>query len=772
MTTYDGSARWPWPIWVLCLGYSLLGLALAANTQWHFVPLPEFAAIWAGSALCLACALSCLLWAYLAVIRPLKKFQQRCYQGDALEGIFPARASGISGALNNCGSALVDRLIEVSDADLSDGVQAVKLRFSGDAAARLEALASSVEASEHWLRQRQGTLTELFTQVAAQAASAAQDVQGLAQAQRMQQGDVSRCIDETSLAVKGLKTLVHQWRDVDFKAAADAQKRLEINADALTDATAMLLSHADNARGATEILNQAARHVDHARGEFSGIMQSGTQSFEEAVQQLRAASGDVTEAAGQVSTFVTGGRQAIVRSLKTLLQSKAALEKAGGDFAAETQLLSAQVDALSRAGGDVESFMGTLRREVQQVAAQLGDEARNAIEGQMQALSQASTDHAAILAQESQSLTDFSDTIAMARSALEAMARALPALEGEAAKTIQDFADQLSPMQARLAPLEATLQSIAALEFDDAADALSALKEFTNALPDIQKELLSPQSSAILPRLETMQAALLAQLEETRTQTQDALAASQSNIGQVINAIEAIEPQPGFEISDIKDGVAAAIQAQGLSGMEAQLRTLETQLCEKLEATIDAQRASSGQQGEGRAALKAQLRKLSQDILKQNGDILGQLKHMRASQLQTLKQSVRAVPQAVSEQLEDGFRQDVKSMQVRLEGLITEALAEQKTAANTPPLVEGECAVEPDAAAEDLAGRLAAALETMEQIEAEVTALATAALAAPDTAGQTKAFSDTLKAAETALNAWGGGLENVATAIALARDAA
>jgi hypothetical protein len=743
----------------------LLALALAANTQWRFVSLPDFALIWAGSAICLACALSCLLWAYFAVIRPVKKFQERCHQPDALQAGFPAQAGGISSALNSSGGALVSRMIEVSDADLSDGMQAVKLRFRGDAAARLEALAKSVEASDQWLRQRQGTLTALFTQVATQAASAAQDVQSLAQDQRNQQHDVSRCIDETGLAVKGLKALVHQWRDVDFKAAADAQKRLEINADALTDATAILLSHADNAGGATELLKQAARHIDHARGEFSGMMQSGRQSVEEAAQQLRAASGDVSEAAGQVSGFVTGGRQAIVRSLKTMLQSKAALEEAGGDFAAQTQSLSAQANALSRAGDDVQSFMGTLRQDIQQVASHLGDEARDAIEGQMQALAQASADHAAILAHESQSLRDFSDTIAMARSALQAMASALPNLEGDADKAIQEFAAQLAPIQARLAPAQEALQSIAALEFEDAEDALSALKGFANALPDIQKELLTDQSSAILPRLETAQAALLAQLEETRAEAQDGFAASQSNIAAIMHAIETAEPQPGIEISDIKDGVATAIEALGLGGLEAQLRTLETQLCEK----IDAQ---SGQHGEGRAALKAQLRKLSQDILKQNSDILGQLKHMRASQLQTLKHSVRAVPQAVSDQLEGGLGQDVKSMQARLEGLITDALAEQRNPANALPALESAYDVGPEGGAKDLAGRLAAALETMEQIEAEVTALATAALAAPETARQSEAFEDTLRAAETALNAWGDGLENVATAIALARDAA
>lgn len=776
MTTYEGSARWSWPIWVLCLGYSVLGLALAANMQWPIVSVPDHAALLAACALAGLGALSALLWVYLAVLRPLKKFQNRCHAPDALGSHFPAQTGGLSGALNGCASALISHLVEVSDADLSDGVHAVKLRFSGDAAARLEALASSVEASDQWLRQRQSTLTQLFTQVATQAASAAQDVQALAQAQRTQQGDVSRCIDETALAVKGLNTLVHQWREVDFKAANDTHKRMEINADALTDATAMLLNQADHARSAADTLNQAARQVDHARNDFSGVLQSGTQTFKDGAQQLRAAGEEVTEAAAQVGTFVAGGRQAIVRSLKAILQSKAACEQAGSALAGETQSLSAQATALARAGGEVEAISAALHQDIQQAAQQMAGDARSAVDEQMKTLSQASAEHAQILARETQSIADFSDTIAMARSTLQPMASALSALPSDAAEAIADFQAELARLRERMDPAEQAAGAIAALKIDEIGEALDGIKAFAQALPDLHAALASPQNEAVLSRLEDAQSALMAQLEEAKAETLSAVTAAHSGMGAALEVIDTQVRKPGVDQAQIAGAVLAALEQRGLSDLKGQLAALETQLIDQLsgaaQAMTAAQADAAGSQSEARAALKAQLRKLSQDIYKQHRDVLAQLKHMRSSQFQTLKHAVRAVPQAVSVQLEDGLAQDVKSMQMRLETLITEALAEQSPAGGPAVCLERAYEREPADQADDLAGRLTAALETMEQIDAEVTALATAALAAPDMAGQSDAFNATLKAAETALNSWGGTLENVSTALALACDAA
>ncbi|MEM7571099.1 MAG: hypothetical protein AAF337_15015, partial [Pseudomonadota bacterium] len=69
------------------------------------------------------------------------------------------------------------------------------------------------------------------------------------------------------------------------------------------------------------------------------------------------------------------------------------------------------------------------------------------------------------------------------------------------------------------------------------------------------------------------------------------------------------------------------------------------------------------------------------------------------------------------------------------------------------------------------AQRLSATLAAMDGIDQELSGLAAAAMAAPEHAQASPAFVQSLHDAEQALAAWTRKTENVATALALAKDA-
>ncbi|MEM6901929.1 MAG: hypothetical protein AAF556_01655, partial [Pseudomonadota bacterium] len=72
----------------------------------------------------------------------------------------------------------------------------------------------------------------------------------------------------------------------------------------------------------------------------------------------------------------------------------------------------------------------------------------------------------------------------------------------------------------------------------------------------------------------------------------------------------------------------------------------------------------------------------------------------------------------------------------------------------------------------DLGHRFSAALQMIEEVETEITALATAAMATPENASASEDFLSAIKEADEVLAIWAEKLNNISTAIALAQDAA
>lgn len=166
-------------------------------------------------------------------------------------------------------------------------------------------------------------------------------------------------------------------------------------------------------------------------------------------------------------------------------------------------------------------------------------------------------------------------------------------------------------------------------------------------------------------------------------------------------------------------------------------------------------------------ALKTQVVRASDQSSEHFAILNAAVKDLRSTQMQSLKHALKSLPQSVAEQLGP----QIETTQDTLIGRL-EALQMQVDAITAPESAPEDQEPELTEVAMDLSQRLQAALSAMEQIEAEVTGLASAALAAPDDAGASDVFSQSLAKADDVLIAWGNRLDNVATAIALARDAA
>lgn len=778
MTPKKSSVSWAWPIWAGCLGCFFAVTVIAIEHFFGLLEIPAELVTVGAIGLASLCSISCLLWFYVAVQRPIQRHERNAASilEDTSAPQRPVRR-GLGCVLQGATQVMRAQIIDVSDADLAEGAHRVRLRFQGDAADRLEALASSVEASDTWLRNRQATLTTLHTQLAQQVVDAAQDVKGLAQEQRGQQAQIQAFMGQANQALNSLHKQIATWSSVDPKETTAAQKRLELNAEALTDATAALLNTADMTQSAADQLRLAARQADDASQEVSTVALESTQAISALTAHMERAGEKVDASAVHLEGLVSTGRAAVVRTLKGVMDGTADLQTARRDLTAQSTAFGTHAQMLTDMREEMQEFLKDARQDVGDAARGIGAAASAAIERSTLDLARTCKAQTDVIAREVSALGQAGEVLADARQAAAIFTEHMPGLKDQAGKALAAFEGQLAahhdllePLNARSSSIQAKMDTFSAFDGAEAASTLKQLKRLTQHISALKGPQEMPQIDALLQRFEHLEAGVLDHMKGVQDATLETAARTQDGFAQIQEAVTAHREIAPATLNAIKEMLDTAIDSAGLVGLSALVSQSEQGVTAQVEGALADMAA---EQADARKALKAQLRSLSQRLLERNDGIVLQLKHMRSGHLQSLKQSIRALPDAVSGQVASALSSDVKALHKQLELAITDALAAPDLE-RLPQASDSHELQTPDfdMAAADLGERLQRALCAMDQIEEEVTALAAAALAAPQNAAHNEAFTETLGRADQVLEDWGSKLENVATAIALARDAA
>lgn len=571
--------------------------------------------------------------------------------------------------------------------------------------------------------ERQDALADLHQKAVQTAMLAAQEVQALSEAQRAQQTSMEAFVNAAGPTMEGLEQQATRWGALETRRIEALEQCLSTLAQGTNGVLTALLSSAERADEITAQMGRATQRLDAGTANFSAAITRNTAHMTLTNAQAAQAGKDAAAMLEQFNALMAGGRSAFISGLKVLVEGKASMAKATGTITSAAAHLHNETDA----------FKASAEEQVASAVSAIREDVRAMFENSAQDLEQASKAHAATIAREVAALSGYSDVLGDARQAANALTSTATDIQARAKEAytaldqhLQSQRDVLAPLHDMAGPLTASMEALAALEGGRVDTALMTLEQVTLALTTAKDTQTTPQFKVLEAQLKTLEDVLVSQMLQ-----------GERNIAASVTALGA---QSGQFHATLKTGLDAVGQIH-----------LE----------------NAGTQAGANKDLRGQLRKLSDQLSAQKHDLQADIKYLRANQLQSLKHTIRALPTAVAGQLEPALAKDAQRLQDTLEVLVADALAQQQSRLNAgPPLLEI------DQPALDLGERLALALADMSAIEEDVTALATAALAVPSSARDAQAFQHTILNAEQALSTWGGKLENVATAIAIARDAA
>ncbi|MEO0411367.1 MAG: hypothetical protein AAF221_05950 [Pseudomonadota bacterium] len=709
-------------------------------------------------------------------------------------------------------------LSDAHDVDLRKSVKGVAEGFANDMGVRFDALCQNLEKTEASLKERQEIYLKLQVKVAEEAMKSLHVVQQSAAEQSAVQADMTAFLNQAPAALQELRAQIDSWSRIDPVEIDAIQHQLTDRANALSDLITVFRGNAQASDDAIVALSLAAEKSSAAAEKVCCNADDGADAAGAIIARMESIASDMTEAREDITRLVSGSRAGIMRALKGVVESKNSLGKTTVAIEDMTRALSGSVRAIecgldaneaafsaattsiaeqseacfSKIADGAHNMLHQARDAVMLAADQAVSTVREPI-GQIETATQrhaeavdghvkALAGHGAVLARSSKALqaveamTDLVERQSRASAAAcerrlqeqDTLLAPMAALVEPAQQTLAQFAQlNVSAYAKALGSVEALAAKLADAKHEDHSSAFTALHDAIAALHDE----LSPQFGSLSQQLSTLTQSIEALAQEDYEVLKDDLSAvfkeGYDGLNESVQALPAAVAAP---LQEQLDTLAGALQPADQLPLfdalghriEAHVDAALTHVAQTHEAAVD----QAFQAAKAAGALKTQLKTLSSQSAKQHESLQADLKHLRSRQIQSLKHSIKSVPEAVAKQLAPGIDAHVRGLQEQLKAALERApLLEQPA--------DAQLDVEPsqEDVAASLGARLKAALTAMDDIEADAAGFAAAALAAPDEAGASQVFAATLEDADTVLNGWGNKLGNVATAIALARDA-
>ncbi|MEM6682038.1 MAG: hypothetical protein AAF607_07330 [Pseudomonadota bacterium] len=685
-----------------------------------------------------------------------------------------------------------------------------------------------LDQGEADLRAGQHAFKQLHIELAEHAAKSAEAFKHSSAEQNQHLRDMTAVLTDIPQALDGVERLTQSLEEIDVAKIGQQASALEDQVERLGDAADAVVERADETQASSlrleEIIEGAAqnsaRHVDALHG-AEETLRASTQQFEAAYQQHGALTEKMTGAYSQIG--------ALHSDMKTLQgNAQAALKSGLKGVIGATRMLQSAEQRCADTAGQMEQVSRTLHdhsvrlldevangfaASVEQAGQVLDDKSGRALEDLtlgfaasveqfeeawrhgLAKLQQAGNDtlagvgegfertqhaYAAFIGKAQHALSGHEDVLQQGRDAAQKFADGINAIAAESETATRGFASRLQ-RQAELLdglsglthPARETLAALSQVDVAPLGAAIESVEACAQRLNAISLTDHGPAMAAVDEKLVNLAAEtaegrvslshLTTQIEVSedriKQEVSDAYAPLLNQVSALNAGLDDIRARQ--DNADIKSDIAAAASAM-IEAFEQHVTELLSQ-----------HRQLQIEQVQTRKTLKSQVRQSEQDTCAHLANVASDIKHIRANQLQVLKQTLRQLPEAVKDVVHSELAAQALAQKVDIDAAVEALRVMPETdVPETVDLEDAAPAAEPDAIMRDVSTRLADALAQMEAIETEATGLAAAALTAPENAQDSEALQCALRDAERTISAWGEKLSNISTAIALARDAA
>ncbi|MEM6833491.1 MAG: hypothetical protein ACFBZ9_12715 [Sphingomonadales bacterium] len=693
-----------------------------------------------------------------------------------------------------------------------DTLKDVHVKIAEQSLGAAQALQSAADSQQELQQDMRVKLTELE-----QAVSVAQEP--LAEFARL---DIEALAQSADRMIEVADAMQQAGSDLQSSATS-----ADTAASQLDDAVQKLGSHGDEysrmvteateaAQAAATTLESTMSGLEGTNDQVTGFIETSKKSLVSALQGVVSAGRDINGVAEKshadlalleeaVQGLIQSGKTSetematLLQKLEETVQQNLSDNQTAVEGALQTASEDMQQIVLS-ISQNLEGVVGDIETAFEETLKEMPTTAQQVFEKAVADVTDMSKAHKEMADKELGALAELSAVLEQSRSAATAVTAAFEILEGQSQAASDGFQSQLALQKERLdemalaaAPLadkiaeltevdgqrfaatcadvEVALQHLRETEgrsFDTHFAALSEALENTHSdIRAVSEQVLQLPSDEqlkgdfeqacqeLLERLTAQSAERLQETQESQQALKERVEALGSKVAKEMNAL-------GVQL---KDGDETGTLLQDL---ETGIMEKFENLAQTMENLHTEQRKTSLDHGDGVKSLRSLLRKTADKIAKSQDGLSDEVRQLRANQIQALKQIIRAIPSNVLAEIHPILEGEIKTVREAVLALPSAV----DTAADVPDTPAEPEQENPDALLATLSERLRGALDTMNEIESEVTALAVAALAAPERASDSTDFTEMLIAAESALSNWHSGLENISTAIALARDAA
>ncbi|MEM8799270.1 MAG: hypothetical protein AAGF15_04240 [Pseudomonadota bacterium] len=593
------------------------------------------------------------------------------------------------------------------------------------------------------------------------------------------EGSAAQCTEKVAAATTDIEAVAEQ-ADAISKSLQEASANLSALAEAgkssLEDEVASFVTFARAIGDAAQKMTSATARMENSIDETASLTEGQAKAaaqaitaFENEVQGLGAltkselakVSDDVRQAA---DAQMAKSGAALEQSASTAFQ-KIEASVGGGISKLTSELQSTTNEVISDLAARLEAQVSAIGEMLTGTLDGFGPEAREAAIAATQALKETCDTYSQSIAGELEALGANTQLLADVRKAASTVTTLVEETADYAERAQQSFDGQIRAQKEAMEAL---------------SEASHVIGEQTSALASVETDTLE----AALQNLKVKTDEMAGQTNEIGQSLRDEFEAQtnwvRTSIERLSEQLSIIQSAPavGEELTK-----SIAPLEQGIGELKTQVATLgdiandrspeidalSERLDERLEGLANRLEIVAEASSKGPAAtsaLRQQIRQLGQQVGQQGEEMRGTLKELRSQHLQSLKSRVRQMPEEtlklVLPTIEEGFA-DIKDA---MQDLFTSPAIENPDQAS-------ETAIEPlDTTALSIGERLAQTMAAMDAIEEELTGLAAAALAAPEAAGKSQTVMDMIADAEKVLTQWTGKLNNTATAIAIAKDAA
>jgi hypothetical protein len=731
-----------------------------------------------------------------------------------LDQPLPIDRHGIGSTLHDGIEQLRLSIIRYTDASLSDGTNHLRVAFRGDAATRFQQLLDNMAQADQALRRQGASLVSIHGALAQEVETTAQSVRNLGENQLLVQKAQVKTLADSQEAVQKLNERLAAFATTDPARLTAVISHLEHGIGQVAELCAAGHDATQTSKSASkEIVVHAQAAAQKLAALVADIEVSGThvqQSLNTQEKTIRDASQDVSHTLAMANKTITGAVKTLgsaaaeVSASHSILKNTVAHhhEMANETFAAlqlssETQIArvaaelselvlssDARLDSAARSVGEsarhhIESALVATTTAthahldgLQDAFSQIKQEtdwliqAQQAV-GAVRSLTQNSSDHL------KQTIDVFTRTSETALTSLTRSTAEITARSGEMTKSVGKHQAQMqravTPLVAILDKAQSALDHIAHVEAGKLLPALEKIGTALGALEYGMERHDTEKTKHILAAIKTQMDAPVFLVTNAAENLSVEFATVRSELTVLQKNQGALPGELADRISqwiEIRLGAATARITAGQNDVSETLATIRDQVT-ALPERLETPPADIGGMIQAQTALVlAEIRLILADVSKENGPSpdLPAIRSDINRSMARMEERLAASPNAMADLVAAGLRTELKSLRKNLQQLSAD-VQEHTTAPNV-------ASPQPDDSGMSLDARVAHALLIISAVEEQATSVAAQALAAPQDFAGSPELKATLDRTEQALSGWTDRLNNVATAVAMARDAA